>query len=78
MPVKITIRNVPKEVRDKIAARAAARRQSMQGYLLGELKRIASMPTNGAWLEEVRMRKAVRKTRISRTNILRARDADRA
>ena len=78
MPVKITIRNVPKEVRDKIAALAAARRQSMQEYLLGELKRIASMPSNGAWLEEVRERKAAAGTRVSAASILRARDADRA
>ena len=42
MPVKITIRGVPEEVRDKIAARAASRRQSMQEFLRGELERLVS------------------------------------
>ena len=78
MPVKITIRNVPKEVRDKIAARAAARRQSMQGYLLGELERLVAMPSVETLLEEVRERKAATGTRVSTASILRARDADRA
>ena len=78
MPVKITIRNVPKEVRDKIAARAAARRQSMQGYLLGELERLVAMPSVETLLEEVRERKAATGARVSTDSILRARDADRA
>ena len=78
MPKKITIRNVPEEVRDKIAARAATRRQSMQEFLLSELERIVAMPSNGAWLEEVRERKAATGTRVTTDSILRARDADRA
>lgn len=78
MAMKITIRNVPEEVRDKIAARAATRRQSMQEFLLGELERIVAMPSNDAWLEEVRERKAATGTRVSTASILRSRDADRA
>lgn len=78
MPVKITIRDVPEEVRDKIAARAASRRQSMQEFLLGELERLVAKPSVGMWLEEVRERKAATGTRVSTSSILRARDADRA
>ncbi len=78
MSVKITIKDVPEEVRDKIVARAAFRRQSMQEYLLSELERIVAMPSNGAWLEEVREHKAATQTRIPTSSILRARDADRA
>ena len=78
MPVKITIRNVPKEVRDKIAARAAARRQSMQGYLLGELERLVAMPSVETLLEGIRERKAATGASVSTDSILRARDADRA
>ena len=54
MAVQITIRNVPEEVRDEIAAKAARQRQSMQEFLRGELERIASKPSIDAWLEEVR------------------------
>ena len=77
MPVNITIRDVPEQLRDKIAARAAIRRQSIQEFLLGELERIAAMPNNGAWLEKVRARKAATKTHLPTSSILRARDADR-
>ena len=45
MTVQITIRGVPEEVRDKIAARAASRRQSMQEFLRGELERLVSKPS---------------------------------
>ena len=78
MTVQITIRGVPEEVRDKIAARAASRRQSMQEFLRGELERLVSKPSVETWLEEVRERKAATGTRVSTSSILRARDADRA
>ena len=77
MPVQITIRGVPEEVRDELAARAALQRQSMQEFLRGELERIASRPSVGAWLERVRDRKAAAETRVPPSQILRARDADR-
>ena len=48
MPVQITIRGVLEEVRDKLAARAALQRQSMQEFLRGELERIASRPSIAA------------------------------
>ena len=77
MPVQITIRGVPEDVRDELAVRAARQRQSMQEFLRGELERIASRPSIGTWLQGVRDRKAVAETRVQPSRILRARDADR-
>lgn len=77
MSVQITIRNVPEDVRDKLAAKAATQRQSMQEYLRGELERLASKPSVESWLDEVRRRVEAAGTRISAAEILAARDADR-
>ena len=77
MSVQITIRGVPEEVRDEIAARAALQRQSMQEFLRCELERIASRPSLDAWLQGVRERKVAANTRVRPSSILRARDADR-
>ena len=78
MPVQITIRNVPEEVRDELAVRAARQRQSMQEFLRAELERIASRPSLDAWLQGVRERKTVAETRVEADRILRARDVDRS
>ena len=77
MPVQITIRGVPEEVRDELASRAALQRQSMQEFLRCELERIASKPSINAWLQGVRQRKEAAGTRIPSSSILRARNADR-
>ena len=77
MPVQITIRNVPEEVRDQLAIRAALQRQSMQEFLRSELERIASRPSVEVWLQNVRNRKSAADTRISASDILSARDQDR-
>lgn len=77
MPVQITIRRVPENVRDELAARAASRRQSMQEFLRQELERIASRPSLDNWLQRVRERKEAAGTRVRPSGILRARDADR-
>lgn len=77
MSIQITIRNVPEEVRDKLASRAALRHQSMQEYLRGELERIASRPSVEAWLDTVRERKSADSTRIPAKKILNARNSDR-
>lgn len=77
MPVQITIRGVPEEVRDELAAQAALNRQSMQEYLRGELERIAARPPVHVWLQEVRRRTSAAGTRIPTSLILEARDADR-
>lgn len=49
MAVNIQIRDVPEEVRDRIAAHAAEHGLSMQGYLLGVLSRVAARPTRADW-----------------------------
>ena len=77
MAIQITIRNVPEEVRDELASRAALRHQSMQEYLRGELERIASRPAVETWLETVRERKSDDGMRIPASRILNARDSDR-
>ena len=77
MPVKITIRDVPEGVHNELAARAARCGQSMQEFLLGELKRIAARPSNNAWLQDVRRRVKASGTRVTAAEILEARDADR-
>ena len=77
MAIQITIRGVPEEVRDELAARAASSRLSMQEYLRRELERIASRPSVDRWLEDVRARKEAAGTRVPNCSILAARDADR-
>ena len=54
----------PQEVRDELAARAALQRQSMQEFLRCELKRIASRPSLGTWLQGVRDRKEAASTQV--------------
>ena len=77
MPVQITIRNVPEEVRDMLAVRAARQRQSMQAFLRDELERIAARPSVSEWLHQVRERKEAAGIRVRPSSILQARDADR-
>ena len=77
MPVQITIRGIPEQVRDELAVRAASKRQSMQEYLRCELERIASCPSIDAWLQGVGRRKEAVGTRVRLASILCARDADR-
>ena len=77
MPVQITVRNVPEEVRDELAARAALKRQSMQEYLREELERLAALPSIETVLEEVRRRKEASDSKVTTEQILEARDADR-
>lgn len=77
MAVQITIRAVPNDVRDELAARAAREGKSMQEYLREQLERLAARPTIGAWLEQVRERKLAAKTRVPPDEILKHRDAGR-
>ena len=77
MPVQITIRGVPEEVRDELAARAALNRQSMQEFLRTELERIASRPSLATLLSEVRRRKEAAGTIVPSSLIVHERDADR-
>ena len=77
MAVQITIRNVPEEVRDELAYRAALKRQSMQQYLREELERLAGLPSVETVLEDIRRRKEASDSNVTVTQILEALDANR-
>jgi hypothetical protein len=77
MAIQITIRDVSEKVRDELASRAALQGKSMQEFLKAELERLAARPSIEAWLEQVRRRKRASNTRVSGSQILKARDADR-
>jgi plasmid stability protein len=70
MSVSLTIRNVPAPVRDELAARAAARGQSLQQYLLSELVDLARRPTVADVLSRARARKAATASGLSPGRIL--------
>lgn len=77
MAVQITIRNVDDEVRERLAALASRRGQSMQQYLLAELQRLASRPSVEEWQAAVRARKSERPVVVDAAKILAHRDAER-
>lgn len=77
MAVQITIRNVPDEVRDELAARAALAGKSMQEYLRGELERLAGRASVDVLLARVRERKRLSSTILEEREILEARDEER-
>jgi antitoxin FitA len=58
MPTSITIRDVPDETRDELAARAAATGRSLQEYLRSKLMDLARQPDAEALMADVRARKA--------------------
>ncbi len=73
----ITVRNVPDEVRDELAARAARSGRSMQEYVLNQLIQIASQPSLDEVITRARARVAATRTRLNPVDIIAARDADR-
>jgi len=77
MSVQIEIPDVPDEVHDELATRAAIAKQPMAEYLRGELERLASRPSVDQWLKTVRERKSSTPRAISAAVILAHRDADR-
>jgi len=77
MAIQINIRDVPERVRDELAARAALQGKSMQEFLRAELERLASRPSVEAWLQQVRRRKRATQTRVSPSQFLESRKADR-
>lgn len=76
-PVSMTIRDVPDDVRDELAARAARAGRSLQEYMRAELIELAAKPTMDEWLDRVRRRKAESGTRIAAEEILAHLHADR-
>ena len=73
----ITIRNIPEETRDELAARAASTGRSLQEYLRAELIALADRPDPSVLLARVRKRKLATGSRMPAATILAHRAADR-
>lgn len=73
----ITIRNVPPEVRDELAARAAKAGQSLQEHVRVQLIELATKPSVAEVLERARRRLEATPSRLDAAKILQYRDADR-
>lgn len=77
MPVAITVRNVPNEVRDELAARAARSGRSLQEFLLVQLREVVAHPDPDDVIERARRRVALTSRGVGPTDIIGALDADR-
>ncbi|MDQ6822712.1 MAG: hypothetical protein M3076_20660 [Actinomycetota bacterium] len=77
MGVAITVRDVPDEVRDELAARAARAGQSLQEYVRAMLISSAARPPVADVIARARARVEATGARADASSILGARDADR-
>jgi antitoxin FitA len=77
MGVAITVRDVPSQVRDELAARAARAGKSLQEYLRGMLIDAADRPPVTDVIARARTRVDATGVRVDAESILAARDADR-
>lgn len=77
MSVAITVRGVPDEVRDELAARAAREGKSLQEYLRGMLVNAAARPPVADVIARARARVGTTGARVDAASILAARDVDR-
>jgi plasmid stability protein len=75
--VAITVRDIPDEVRDELAARAGRAGQSLQEYLRGLLITAAAKPTADDLIARARARVETTGIRLDAATILAAKDADR-
>jgi plasmid stability protein len=73
----ITVRDVPEETRDELAARAARSGRSLQEYLRAQLIELARRPDAGVLVARIRDRKARTGSRVAPERILAHRDAER-
>ena len=78
MPVSMTIRDVPDETRDELAARAARAGQSLQEYVRAQLNALVAVPDQAELWDRVRHRLQVTGSHVSTADILAAKDMDRA
>ncbi len=78
MAVSMTIRDVPDEARNELAARAARAGMSLQEYVRAELVRLAEQPDPAEFWDRVRHRVRATGSRLSAEEILAAKDADHA
>jgi len=77
MRKSITVRDVPAEVAEELAARAARTGRSLQEYLRAQLIELARLPDAADLMSRVRSRKQSTKSLLDRNAILTHRDADR-
>jgi plasmid stability protein len=77
MPTSITIRDVPDDVRDELAARAATVGRSLQEHLRAELIELARRPSAAALVARMQARKTATASRLPPSRILGHRDRDR-
>jgi plasmid stability protein len=75
--VAITIRDIPENVRDELAVRAARSGKSLQEYLRGMLIETAAKPTVDEVLRRARARVEATGSRLDAATILAAKDSDR-
>jgi len=77
MVVSVTIRDVPDQTRDELAARAARAGQSLQEYLRGQLTALAQRPSPDDLWDRVQRRVQATGSQLPADAILELRDADR-
>lgn len=77
MTKSITVRGVPTDVRDELAARAARTGRSLQEYIRLQLVELARRPDSEVLIARIRDRKATTASHLSRERILEYREADR-
>lgn len=75
--VSITIRDVPEEARNELAARAARSGRSLQEFLRGQLVEMASRPDRAAVLARMTARVKRDQVHLTVDEILEAKDADK-
>jgi len=76
MAVAVTVRNVPNEVRNELASRAALKGWSLQEFLLQELVVLSQRPDREVLVARLRANSAGHQP-VSVDDIVAARDADR-
>lgn len=77
MATSITVRDVPDETRDELAARAALTGRSLQEYLRARLIELAASPDAETLVARIHARKAATGAPLSAKRILAHRDAGR-
>ena len=76
MAVAVTVRNVPNEVRNELASRAALKGWSLQEFLLQELVELSKRPDREVLVARLRANSDGH-VPVSVSEIVAARDADR-
>ena len=77
MAMSITVRDVPDETRNELAARAALAGRSLQEYLRAKLIELAGQPDAEALVARIRARKAAHPVSLTAEQILAYHDEDR-